>query len=92
MRSLFLFVTVMTTWIVSGQSFDRFKLADTDLPQGYKFTNKILCQAVQPRIFFENPDLYQAILGKVRNKDFQSFESKDGWVTLGWQKADKRAS
>lgn len=82
MKQSFLIIALLATYSVCGQTFDKLKLTDTEIPDGYKISNEILCKSVQPKIFFDNPDLYQSILGSVKSKDFQSFKSKDDKGTI----------
>lgn len=90
MRLFAFVIAFLTAWNVSGQVFDKFKLTDSEIPAGYKATDKLLCKAIQPKIFFENPDLYKSILGTVKSKDFQSFESKDDKGTVLFFEYEKK--
>ena len=60
-----------------AQDFQKLKLMENDIPKEYKFTenNKII--SIQARILYKNPDLYSMIIGKVKNKEVQNFESSN---------------
>ena len=60
-----------------GQAFEKLKLTDTEVPEKYKPTDEMLYKSIQAATFYEQTDLYAALIGKIRNKSFQSYESKD---------------
>ncbi len=75
-RLMFTSVLFLLQNMAWSQTLDSLKLTADELPSGYNITQEILSNAVQPKIFYDNPDLYESILGKVKGKDHQSFESK----------------
>ena len=78
MTKKFLFTGVFTA-IVSlafGQTLDSLKLNDPELPQEYSKSNRLLCVTPHASSFYDQTDLYESLLGKVRRKEFQSFEKK----------------
>jgi hypothetical protein len=79
---LTLIVICFVTTCCWSQTFDRLKLVDDEIPKEYKTTEEILSKAVQPKIFYDNPGLYENILGTVKSKDYQSFQSKDDEGTV----------
>ena len=60
-----------------GQGFEKLKLTDTEVPDKYKPTDEMLYKSIQAGTFYEQTDLYESLIGKIKNKDFQSYESKD---------------
>lgn len=60
-----------------GQGFENLKLTDTEVPEKYKPTDEMLYKSIQAGAFYEQTNLYGALIGKVKNKTFQSYESKD---------------
>jgi hypothetical protein len=77
MKTLLLVISILSFSVVSGQVFEKYKLLPAEIPEKYRMSEKMLCKSIQPKIFYDNPDLYQGILGTVKSKDFQSFDSKD---------------
>ena len=75
LTSLFLGTLMYTT--VLGQRIDKLKLTDADVPEKYKSTDKMLYKSIQAGNFYEQTHLYESFIGKVKNKEFQSYESKD---------------
>jgi len=61
------------TTVNSGITIDKLKLEVSELPEGYKFTDELICQAIQPELFYENPNIYAVMIGEVKNKSFQAF-------------------
>ena len=73
-------LTLLSTLIFCltyGQGFEKLELTDTEVPDKYKPTDEILYKSIQAGTFYEQTDLYGALIGKVKNKTFQSYESKD---------------
>src|SRR5688572_25010620 len=60
-----------------GQGVDQLKLTETDVPEKYKPTEKMLYKSIQAGTFYQQTDLYESFIGKVKNKEFQSYESAD---------------
>ncbi len=65
-----------------GQEIEKFTLTDQEIPSGYKSSAKMLCKTVQAAAFYEQTDAYEGILGAVKNKEYQSFESKGDKGTI----------
>lgn len=65
-----------------AQAFEKLKLSDSDVPPPYRKSEELHCKSIQSKIFYENPDLYQSILGTLKSKDFQSFESTEDEGTI----------
>ena len=60
-----------------GQSIDSLKLTGKEIPGGYTLSEENYCISVQPRTLYNNPELFEALLGKVKRKDIQNFKSRD---------------
>jgi hypothetical protein len=60
-----------------GQAFEKLKLTETEVPEKYKSTDEMLYKSIQAGSFYEQTSMYGALIGKVKNKTFQSYESKD---------------
>jgi hypothetical protein len=72
-----LILTTLTFHSTFGQELDKLKLTDTEVPEKYKQTDEMLYKSIQAGSFYKETDLYESFIGKIRNKEFQSFESKD---------------
>ncbi len=72
-----LFLTTLTYYSTLGQGLDKLKLTDGEVPEKYKSTDKMLYKSIQAGTFYEQTDLYESFIGKIKNKEFQSYESKD---------------
>jgi hypothetical protein len=59
-----------------GQSIDSLKLSDKEIPEGYSISKENNCISIQACSFYDSPDIYEMLIGKIKNKTFQSFESK----------------
>ncbi len=57
-----------------SKSIDSIQIKLTEIPSEYKSLEKLECQAVQSKLFYEKPGMYSFILGKTINKRFQTFE------------------
>src|ERR1041384_3519340 len=75
MRSLALIAVFVIRSVANAQKFERMKLIGEEIPKDYKASTEILCKSIQAELFYKNPDLYKSILGNVKSRDFQSFES-----------------
>jgi hypothetical protein len=70
------------TLTARGQKIQKMKLTDAEVPAGYKASPKMLCKSVQAASFYEQTDIYENMLGTVKNKEYQSFESKGDKGTI----------
>lgn len=74
-----LFLTHILILIVAfsfAQSLDSLMLTDSELPAGYSKSDKILCVTPHGYSFYSTTDAYESMIGKVIQKQFQSFEKK----------------
>lgn len=73
-----------------GQGFEKLKLTETEVPDKYKPTDEMLFKSIQAGTFYEQTDLYGALIGKVKNKSFQSYESKDDKGTIYYYEFEEK--
>lgn len=59
-----------------GQNIDSLQLTAKEIPENYSIKNDNNCISTQARMLFDNPGIYEMIIGKVKNKRIQSFDSK----------------
>ena len=71
-----LFITFLSTIESNGQSIDSLKLSDQEIPEGYSLTKENNCISIQACTFYENPEMYEALIGKLKSKQIQNFDSK----------------
>lgn len=67
----------LTAYAGFAQGLDKFKLAANEVPEKYKTTDKMLYKSIQAETFYQQTDLYESLIGKIKSKAFQSFDSKD---------------
>lgn len=72
-----LILTTLTFHSTFGQVLEKLKLTDTEVPEKYKRTDKMLYKSIQAGPFYKQTDFYESFIGKIKNKEFQSYESKD---------------
>lgn len=70
------------TLTARGQDLQPIQLTDAEIPAGYKASPDMLCQSVQAASFYEQTDIYESILGTVKNKAYQSFAAKGDKGTI----------
>ena len=66
-----LFITFLSTIESNGQSIDSLKLSDKEIPEGYSLTKENNCISIQACTFYENPEMYEALIGKLKSKQIQ---------------------
>jgi len=71
-----LFITFLSTIESNGQSIDSLKLSDKEIPEGYSLTKENNCISIQACTFYENPEMYEALIGKLKSKQIQNFDNK----------------
>ena len=77
LRLTIIFLATLAYYSTLGQGLDKLKLTDSEVPEKYKSTDKMLYKSIQAGTFYEQTDLYESFIGKIKNKEFQSYESKD---------------
>ena len=60
----------------NAQSIDSLKLSDKEIPEGYTLTKDNNCISIQACTFYDNPELYGALIGKLKSKQVQNFDGK----------------
>lgn len=75
------YVTILSIVLIltnrsNGQSIDSLKLSDKEIPEGYALTKENNCISVQACTFYANPDMYGTLIGKLKSKEIQNFDSK----------------
>lgn len=61
---------------LSAQNLDTLKLPDKEIPEGYAVVKENNCISIQACTFYNDPGIYEVLVGRLKNKAFQSFESK----------------
>lgn len=79
--TLFTFSFVLSLCIY-GQNIDSLKLSNKEIPEQYSISKEINCVSTQACTFYESPDMYEMLIGKIKTKTFQSFESKKDKGTI----------
>jgi hypothetical protein len=74
---MILALTALVFYSTYGQGIHPLKLTQTEVPEKYNPTEKMLYKSIQAATFYEQTDLYESLIGKIKNKEFQSYESKD---------------
>jgi hypothetical protein len=69
---LFLFVSLKSM----GQTIDSLKITDKEMPKEYKLTKEAKCISIEACTFYDSPEMYEMIIGKIKRKEIQNFESK----------------
>ena len=59
-----------------GQNIESLKLSEKEIPEGYEISKENNCNSIQACTFYESPDMYELLIGKIKNKTFQSFDNK----------------
>jgi hypothetical protein len=75
MKKLLFVLTILCSFGLSAQVFDKIKLTESEIPAEYKLTNKPQCISIQACTFYNNPKMYDFLIGKVKSKDVQNFEN-----------------
>ena len=60
----------------NGQSIDSLELLDKEIPEGYSLTKENNCISIQACTFYDNPEMYETLIGKLKSKQIQNFDSK----------------
>ncbi len=59
---------------VEEKTAKSYRLEISDLPNGYRFVDKVMCRSIQPSIYYEDPELYNFIFSSPVEKSHQSIE------------------
>jgi hypothetical protein len=77
MKNILFLLAILYSFNTSAQTFEKIKLAENEIPTEYKLTNEPQCISIQACTFYESPDMYEVIIGKLKSKDIQNFENKE---------------
>ncbi len=75
MKNILFLFAILYSFNTSAQTFEKIKLAENEIPAEYKLTNESQCISIQACTFYESPDMYEALIGKLKSKDIQNFEN-----------------
>lgn len=75
-KIIFSLLIVILTKISFGQNIDSLKLTEAEIPAGYTISNKLAFATTYASLFYEQTDLYESFLGKIKRKETQSFDKK----------------
>ena len=73
-----------------GQGIEKLKLIDSEVPDKYKATDEMLYKSIQAGTFYEQTDIYGALIGKVKNKTYQSYKGKDDKGTIYYYEFEEK--
>ena len=76
MKNILFLCAILYSYNTVAQTFEKIKLTENEIPTEYKLTNEPQCISIQACTFYESPDMYEAIIGKLKSKDIQNFENK----------------
>jgi hypothetical protein len=82
LRLTLLLLATLTFYSTFGQGLDKLKLTDTEVPDKYKPSDKMLYKSIQAGTFYEQTDIYESFIGTIKNKEYQSYESNDDNGTI----------
>lgn len=74
--SAFLFFASFLILPSYGQSIDSLALSSKEIPEGYSLSKKDQCISIQACTFYDSPDIYEMLIGKIKRKEIQNFVSK----------------
>ena len=77
MKNILFLFAILYSFNTSAQTFEKIKLAENKIPTEYTLTNEPQCISIQACTFYENPDMYEILIGKLKSKDIQNFENKE---------------
>lgn len=60
---------------VFSQQIEKLKISEKEIPQGYTVSKKLECKSIQTTTFYKEPEIYEMLIGKIKNKDIQNFTS-----------------
>ncbi len=76
MKNILLILFFTTSSNLFAQNFDKLKLAENEILEGYKLVEESKCISIQACTFYKNPEIYSGLIGKIKNKEIQNFENK----------------
>lgn len=71
-------VLILAANFAFSQTLDKsiLEVSQEDLSGKHKFGKELNCQSIQSQLFYDDPSLYEFMIGKVTNKRFQTIELK----------------
>ena len=60
----------------SGQNIDSLQLTEKQIPENYMLTKESNCISIQACTFYNNPGIYEMLIGKLKTKRVQNFDNK----------------
>lgn len=76
MKKTFLLLLFIASTNLFAQNFDKLKLTVNEIPNDYKLTEESKCISIQVCTFYKNPEIYSALIGKIKSKEIQNFGNK----------------
>ena len=61
--------------LTTGQQLEDLKLTETEIPGQYSVSLKNNCISLQACLFYDKPEMYEMLIGKIKKKEIQNFES-----------------
>jgi hypothetical protein len=89
LRWIMLIVATLSYYTTYGQGIDKLKLKHTEVPEWYKPTDEMHFKSIQAGTFYEQTDIYESLIGKIKSKDFQSYASKEDKGTIFYFEFEK---
>ncbi len=91
MKNLLILFALISSILGFSQSnlIESIQIKPAEISTEYKLLEKLECQSIQSKLLYENPDMYNFILGKTLNKKFQSFEYKGSKGSILYFEFDK---
>jgi len=74
--SIILSFVLLVTIKLNGQSIDSLKLSENEIPTGYSLIDENSCISMQVRIFYDEPEIFESMIGKLKDKQIQNFDNK----------------
>jgi len=60
----------------NGQNIDSLQLTNKEFPENYSLTKDNNCISIQACTFYDNPGMYEMLIGKLKTKRIQNFDNK----------------
>ncbi len=69
-------IILLCSSIIIGQNIDSLKLTEKEIPENYKLSSRNNCISIQACTFYENPEIYDMLIGTLKSKKIQNFDGK----------------
>ena len=60
----------------NGQNIDSLQLTEKEIPENYSLTKDNNCISIQACTFYDDPAMYEMLIGKLKTKKIQNFDNK----------------